>query len=291
MNILIISYRDLKESEKKPFVEFAESLRLDHKINYPDYKYQPRRKKPKNSICALEMPKPCTKIGRRMTKKSHVTKANSSIIGRYPGDTPIDDPMEKYYSPSTYIPQVELPFAIDPNVSKNSNGFFYENSCINSKYDSNYQNIGHNDSLCSSDSLTPPEKSMSPSMIASHAINKEVYNYNNSVVSDCSFKKSNCTSPFDKDSTLNAKHSQEAYRIYSHELHHYHHYHYSLQSPTSSNGSTANGAQPHLPYPSGFSAAAQLDTDVDPKELDQYLEAPRYFSLSSLYLLQFIYLN
>lgn len=40
-----VLYRLLGDHEKKPFVEEAERLRMIHKKNHPDYKYQPRRRK------------------------------------------------------------------------------------------------------------------------------------------------------------------------------------------------------------------------------------------------------
>lgn len=43
-------WRVLRDEEKKPFVEEAERLRIIHKKEHPDYKYQPRRRKPMKGI-------------------------------------------------------------------------------------------------------------------------------------------------------------------------------------------------------------------------------------------------
>lgn len=49
MFVFFLFFRNLKEADKRPFIEFAEKLRVTHKQEHPDYKYQPRRKKSKSS--------------------------------------------------------------------------------------------------------------------------------------------------------------------------------------------------------------------------------------------------
>lgn len=184
------------------------------------------------------------------------------------------------------------------------NGFNYESDYLNTrKYEMNVSANNNNkiaDSPNSSheehDSMTPPETStisttvpsvqlrpttpnfreLSPSLIVSHAIMKEDF----PVSSDCAYRTNSldnvnstvAVTPYNKD--LISKYNQYN-RIYSHQLHHHHHYHYSLQSPTQSSSSSSSGNQAcPSTYPSNIDAS-----DVDPKEMEQYLDSGKYRKL------------
>jgi hypothetical protein len=178
------------------------------------------------------------------------------------------------------------------------NGYYYDSEYFNRKYD--HINILSNKTVtspCSSTEespLTPPEApynssamtsttagavpTLSPSLITQHAISKDEYTqakYMSSpatATGDCSYRNNESIVPYNKDANQVSKHSQESYRIFSNQLHYHHHYHYSMQSPTSSSGSSAGLNYP--PYQSNI--MNQIDTDVDPKEMEQYLDGATY---------------
>lgn len=52
--VFFFYHRDLSVKDKLPFIEEAEKLRVLHKTRYPDYKYQPRRRKAAKGVPKIQ---------------------------------------------------------------------------------------------------------------------------------------------------------------------------------------------------------------------------------------------
>ncbi|CAK1586094.1 unnamed protein product [Parnassius mnemosyne] len=90
-------WKSLSEEEKLPFVKEAEKLRTQHKREYPDYKYQPRRRKPPPNTSAT------ARLKREPSpERAQIDFSRIEVDGALLADGPPDGAeLDQYLKPTT----------------------------------------------------------------------------------------------------------------------------------------------------------------------------------------------
>ncbi|XP_041986837.1 transcription factor Sox-9-A-like [Aricia agestis] len=86
-------WKNLSDDEKLPFIKEAEKLRTEHKREHPDYKYQPRRRKPPPATARLKRePSP---------ERSQIDFSRIEVDGALLADGPLDGAeLDQYLKPA-----------------------------------------------------------------------------------------------------------------------------------------------------------------------------------------------
>lgn len=329
----LLFFRNLKEADKRPFIEFAEKLRVTHKQEHPDYKYQPRRKKNKSSngrSASEESPPPKGKGHNSHSVKDCNARANTTPVSPSNGLTGQTMSPQKGQSKSN---RMQMYNYYNTDVMKNrgytgitgyeqpyTNSIKAEGMDVDSLILSKYEYHRH-ESPCSPTSsntsgqsgndlqtLTPPatpytntsalrpstpnKRNMSPlvqgnmsrdAAYYTRSMNDDPLGYYHRAdaygMSPGMSTTASTSSSGGRDLKYGSKLDGYGSGSYAHQLHP--HSAYSLtSSPTSSatqynlHGQNLvnnnNNSSNHNNNNNNFTATP-LDTDVDPKELDQYL--------------------
>lgn len=119
-------WKSLSPSEKQPFIDEAERLRLFHSKEYPDYKYRPKKKTQKGKSTLTTSPSPTASS---IIKKNSLSPAHASTLSLH--STTRKTLFKSSSSNSLKAKKKSIAFTATSNVEQNGHGID-ANTIINS---------------------------------------------------------------------------------------------------------------------------------------------------------------